>query len=39
MLMIASVVAIVVEYDLPIVWVVCNNNSYSSIRSQQEAFF
>jgi acetolactate synthase-1/2/3 large subunit len=38
-LMTANAVATAVEYDLPIVWVVWNNNGYGSIRGQQETFF
>ena len=38
-LMTANAVATAVEYDLPIVWIVWNNNGYGSIRGQQETFF
>lgn len=38
-LMNANVVATAVEYDLPIVWVVWNNNGYESIRGQAATFF
>lgn len=39
MLMHASAVATAVEYRLPIVWVVWNNNGYVSIRDLQKGFY
>jgi len=39
LLMTANAVATAVEYDLPVVWVVWNNNGYGSIRGQQATFF
>lgn len=38
-LMTANAFATAVEYELPIVWVVWNNNGYGSIRGQQAGFF
>ncbi|MGO9632779.1 MAG: thiamine pyrophosphate-binding protein [Steroidobacteraceae bacterium] len=38
-LMHASAVATAVEYDLPVVWVVWNNNGFVSIRDMQIGFF
>ena len=38
-LMTANAVATAVEYDLPVVWVVWNNNGYGSIHGQQATFF
>lgn len=38
-LMTANAVATAVEYDLPIVWIIWNNNGYGSIHGQQETFF
>jgi acetolactate synthase I/II/III large subunit len=39
LLMTANAVATAVEYELPVVWVVWNNNGYGSIRGQQATFF
>lgn len=39
MLMTANAVATAAEYELPIIWVVWNNNGYGSIRGQQAMFF
>ena len=39
MLMHASAVATAVEYRLPIIWVVWNNNGYVSIRDLQKGFY
>jgi acetolactate synthase-1/2/3 large subunit len=38
-LMLPSVVATAVEYDIPVVWVVWNNFGYVSIRDQQLGYF
>ncbi|MBI3965149.1 MAG: thiamine pyrophosphate-binding protein [Chloroflexi bacterium] len=38
-LMMPSVVATAVEYDIPAVWVVFNNTGYVSIRDQQLGYF
>jgi len=38
-LMLPSVVATAVEYDLPVVWLVWNNGGYISIRDQQRGYF
>lgn len=38
-LMTANAVATAVEYGLPVVWVVWNNQGYVSIRDQQAGFF
>jgi acetolactate synthase I/II/III large subunit len=38
-LMLPSVVATAVQYDLPAVWVVWNNGGYISIRDQQRGYF
>ena len=38
-LMLPSVVATAVQYDIPAVWVVWNNGGYMSIRDQQKAYF
>jgi len=38
-LMLPSVVATAVEYDLPAVWLVWNNGGYISIRDQQRGYF
>lgn len=38
-LMTANAVATAVEYELPVVWVVWNNNGYGSILGQQATFF
>jgi acetolactate synthase-1/2/3 large subunit len=38
-LMTANAVATAVEYELPITWVVWNNNGYGSIKGQQAGFF
>lgn len=38
-LMLPSVVATAVEYDVPAVWVVWNNGGYMSIRDQQKLYF
>jgi acetolactate synthase I/II/III large subunit len=38
-LMLPSVVATAVEYDIPAVWVVWNNYGYNSIREQQMGYF
>ncbi len=38
-LMTANAVATAVEYGLPAVWLVWNNNGYGSIRGQQATFF
>jgi acetolactate synthase I/II/III large subunit len=38
-LMTANAVATAVEYDLPVIWVVWNNNGYESIRGQAATFF
>jgi acetolactate synthase-1/2/3 large subunit len=37
--MTANAVATAVEYGLPVVWVVWNNQGYVSIRDQQAGFF
>jgi len=38
-LMLPSVVATAVEYDLPVVWLVWNNGGFISIRDQQRGYF
>jgi len=38
-LMLPSVVATAVQYDLPAVWLVWNNGGYISIRDQQRGYF
>src|SRR6266702_3518858 len=38
-LMLPSVVATAVEYDLPVVWLVWNDGGYISIRDQQRGYF
>jgi acetolactate synthase-1/2/3 large subunit len=38
-LMLPSVVASAVEYDIPAVWLVWNNGGYISIRDQQRGYF
>jgi acetolactate synthase-1/2/3 large subunit len=38
-LMLPSVVATAVEYDMPAVWLVWNNGGYISIRDQQRGYF
>jgi acetolactate synthase I/II/III large subunit len=38
-LMLPSPIATAVEYDIPVVWVVWNNNGYCSIRDQQLGYF
>ncbi|MGE0780047.1 thiamine pyrophosphate-binding protein [Mycolicibacterium sp.] len=38
-LMTANAVATAVMYDLPVTWVVWNNNGYGSIKGQQAGFF
>ncbi|MGH3319029.1 MAG: thiamine pyrophosphate-binding protein [Streptosporangiaceae bacterium] len=38
-LMLPSVVATAVEYDLPVVWLVWNNGGFVSIRDQQLGYF
>ena len=38
-LMMPSAVATAVEYDLPVVWIVWNNQGYVSIRDQQRGYF
>ena len=38
-LMLPSVVATAVQYDLPVVWLVWNNGGYISIRDQQRGYF
>jgi acetolactate synthase-1/2/3 large subunit len=38
-LMLPSPIATAVEYDIPAVWVVWNNNGYCSIRDQQLGYF
>lgn len=38
-LMTANAVATAVEYELPVVWVVWNNNGYGSINGQAATFF
>jgi len=38
-LMLPSVVATAVQYDIPAIWVVWNNGGYISIRDQQTAYF
>jgi acetolactate synthase-1/2/3 large subunit len=38
-LMMPSAVATAVQYGIPVVWVVWNNQGYISIRDQQQAFF
>src|SRR6266567_4095844 len=38
-LMLPNPVATAVEYDIPVVWIVWNNNGYCSIRDQQLGYF
>jgi acetolactate synthase-1/2/3 large subunit len=38
-LLMPSAVATAVEYQIPVVWVVWNNQGFGSIRDQQEAYF